>query len=128
MSVRMEGSAAIESPSGSSICSARVSRRQDTLSEPATCRDCLLSTTSVDRRGPPSLPRAEWYQWPEKLGPRLVARQRLARQGQPTLWYQRQCVQDALSPLLNRRLVAKSRGSEFFSAINEPVGFPTLSP
>jgi len=35
----------------------------------ATGRDCSLSTTSVDRRGPPSMPRAEWYQWPEKLGP-----------------------------------------------------------
>ena len=39
----------------------------------ATGRDCSLSTTSVDRRGPPSMPaHRAGYQWPEKLGPRLV--------------------------------------------------------
>ena len=32
---------------------------RETLREPATGRDCSLSTTSVNRRGPPSLPRAE---------------------------------------------------------------------
>ena len=42
----------------------------------ATCSDCSLSTTSVNRRGLPSMPRAEWYQWPEKLGPRLVEKSR----------------------------------------------------
>src|SRR5208337_3851750 len=45
-----------------------VSRRQETLPEPATGRDCSLSTTSVSRRGPPSMPRAE-------LGTALPTRQ-----------------------------------------------------
>ncbi len=36
-----------------------VTRRQETLPEPATGRDCSLSTTSVNPRGPPSMPRAE---------------------------------------------------------------------
>jgi hypothetical protein len=30
----------------------------------------------VNRRGPPSLPRTEWYQWPEKLEPQLVEKSR----------------------------------------------------
>src|SRR5208283_1096447 len=45
-----------------------------------------------------------------------------ARQGSPTLWHQCQLVQDPLPLELNRRLVAKSRHSEVFSAANAAVG------
>src|SRR5271157_583831 len=47
-----------------------------------------------------------------------------ARQGPPTLWHQCQLVQDPLSLELNRRLVAKRRHSEGFSAVNASVGPP----
>src|SRR5271166_3678548 len=41
------------------IASGHPDRRHHALPEPATGRDCSLSTTLVSRRGPPSLPRAE---------------------------------------------------------------------
>jgi len=47
-----------------------------------------------------------------------------ARQGPPTLWHQCQLVQNPLPLELNRRLVAKSRHSEVFSAVNASVGPP----
>src|SRR5271157_4076156 len=45
-----------------------------------------------------------------------------ARQGPPTLWHQCQLVENPLPLELNRRLVAKSRHSEVFSAANAAVG------
>ena len=46
----------------------------------------------------------------------------MAKASPPTLWHQRQLVQDPLSRVLNGRVVAKSRLSEVFSAVNGSVG------
>src|SRR5208283_841155 len=76
---------------------------------------------TVRARRPP-LPGARWSS--RSLARRIALVQGNARQGPPTLWHQCQLVQDPLSPELNRRLVAKSRGSEVFSAVNAAVGLP----
>jgi len=76
---------------------------------------------TVRARRPP-LPGARWPR--RRLARRIALVQRNARQGPPTLWHQRQPVQDPLSLELNRRLVVKSRLSEVFSAVNASVGPP----
>src|SRR5271157_5038610 len=76
---------------------------------------------TVRARRPP-LPGARWPS--RSLARRIALVQGNARQGPPTLWHQCQLVQDPLSLELNRRLVAKSRHSEVFSAVNASVGPP----
>jgi len=46
--------------------------------------------------------------------------------GPPTLWQQRQLAKDPLSPVLDGRLVGKSRTSEVSAPLNVRVGLPVL--
>src|SRR5208337_3394687 len=57
-------------------------------------------------------------------GPGLVLNVRITGDwtGPPTLWHQRQLVEDPLSSVLDGRLVGKSRGSRSFGAAQGPRG------
>ena len=46
--------------------------------------------------------------------------------GPLTLWYQRELAKDPLSPVLDGRLVGKSRTSEVSAPLNVRVGLPVI--
>ncbi len=49
------------------------------MPEPATDRDCSLSTTSVNHRGPPSMSRRVGYPWTEQMSRKLSRKVRETR-------------------------------------------------